>query len=108
MEASYRISENFAIGGWVGYTAARAIGLGDGSIWNYAIAFGFPDLGKEGNLGGIIIGMQPKLTGMSSSLRAVGNRATPILQFTLKASTDTKLQIISLSPWFDLADSSKS
>ncbi|NHC33734.1 iron uptake porin [Scytonema millei] len=77
IEASYRISENFAIGGWVGYTAARAIGLGDASIWNYAITFGFPDLGKEGNLGGIIIGMQPKLTGTSSSLRAVGQSSDP-------------------------------
>ncbi|MDV2991981.1 MAG: hypothetical protein N4J56_001635 [Chroococcidiopsis sp. SAG 2025] len=77
IEASYRISENFAIGGWAGYTAARAIGLGDASIWNYAITFGFPDLGKEGNLGGIIIGMQPKLTGTSSGLRAVGQSSDP-------------------------------
>ncbi|MBE9018374.1 carbohydrate porin [Chroococcidiopsidales cyanobacterium LEGE 13417] len=77
IEVSYRISENFAIGGWVGYTAARAIGLGDGSIWNYAITLGFPDLGKEGNLGGIIIGMQPKLTGTSSGLRAIGQSSDP-------------------------------
>ncbi|MDZ4875634.1 MAG: hypothetical protein CLLPBCKN_005054 [Chroococcidiopsis cubana SAG 39.79] len=77
IEASYRISEDFAIGGWVGYTAARAIGLGDGSIWNYAITLGFPDLGKEGNLGGIIIGMQPKLTGTSSGLRAIGQSSDP-------------------------------
>ena len=72
IELSYRISDNVAIGGWVGYTTARAIGLGDASIWNYAITLGFPDLGKEGNLGGIIVGMQPKLTGTSSSLRTVG------------------------------------
>ncbi|PSM49367.1 hypothetical protein C7Y66_09685 [Chroococcidiopsis sp. CCALA 051] len=77
IEVSYRISENFAIGGWVGYTAARAIDLGDGSIWNYALTLGFPDLGKEGNLGGIIIGMQPKLTGTSSGLRAAGQSSDP-------------------------------
>lgn len=77
IEVSYRISENFAIGGWAGYTAARAIGLGDGSIWNYALTLGFPDLGKEGNLGGFIIGMQPKLTGTSSGLRAAGQSSDP-------------------------------
>ena len=77
IEVSYRISDRFALGGWVGYTAARAIGLGDASIWNYALTLGFPDLGEEGNLGGIIIGMQPKLAGTSSGLRAVGQSSDP-------------------------------
>jgi hypothetical protein len=59
IEANYRIADNFAIGGWVGYTAARVISLGDADVWNYAVTLAFPDLGKEGNLGGIVIGMQP-------------------------------------------------
>ncbi|MCU0535695.1 MAG: iron uptake porin [Hydrococcus sp. Prado102] len=77
IEANYRISDRLAIGGWVGYTAARVINLGDADIWNYAVTLAFPDLGKEGNLGGIVVGMQPKLTGTSSGLRAVGQSKDP-------------------------------
>ncbi|NJM87476.1 MAG: iron uptake porin [Hydrococcus sp. RU_2_2] len=77
IEVNYRISDRFAIGGWVGYTAARVINLGDAEIWNYAITLAFPDLAKEGNLGGIVVGMQPKLTGTSSGLRAVGQLKDP-------------------------------
>lgn len=77
IEANYRISDNLAIGGWIGYTAARVIGLGNAEIWNYALTIAFPNLGKKGNLGGIVVGMQPKLTGTSSGLRAVGQLRDP-------------------------------
>lgn len=69
----YRFSPRFEIGGWVGYTAARTLGdgtKGDASVWNYAINLAFPDLGKAGNLGGIVFGMQPKLTGTSNDALA--------------------------------------
>ncbi|HEY9301320.1 MAG TPA: iron uptake porin, partial [Phormidium sp.] len=48
--------------------AARALGniKGDADVWNYAVTLAFPDLGKKGNLGGIVLGMQPKLTGTSN------------------------------------------
>lgn len=61
LEASLRLNRRFVLGGWVGYTAARAIGLGDAKIWNYAVTLAFPDLGKEGNLGGIVLGREPYL-----------------------------------------------
>lgn len=77
IEANYRISDDLAIGGWIGYTTARVIGLGDAEVWNYALTLAFPDLGKQGNLGGIIVGMQPKLTGTSNGLRAVGQFRDP-------------------------------
>jgi hypothetical protein len=77
IEANYQISNNFAIGGWVGYTDARVIGLGEAEIWNYALTLAFPNLGQEGNLGGIIVGMQPKLTATSQGLRAVGQFKDP-------------------------------
>jgi hypothetical protein len=69
LQANYRFSDNFELGGWVGYTAARALGnvKGDADIWNYALTLSFPDLGKKGNLGGIVFGMQPRLTGTSNS-----------------------------------------
>ncbi|CDN16661.1 Zinc-regulated outer membrane porin [Richelia intracellularis] len=72
VQASYKVSDKFVLGGWVGYTNARnlssrggLIDRGDVDIWNWAVTLGFPDLGKEGNLAGIIVGMEPKVTDSS-------------------------------------------
>ena len=76
VEASLQINPKVIINGWVGYTASRTlstvggtINRGDLSIWNWAAALAFPDLGKEGNLAGIIVGMEPKVTGVTRALR---------------------------------------
>ncbi|MDF0552061.1 iron uptake porin [Kamptonema sp. UHCC 0994] len=63
-EASWQLSPRFALASWVGYVDAKQLSGGDASagIWNGAIAFAFPDLFKEGNLGGIIVGIPPKVT----------------------------------------------
>ncbi|AUT02396.1 hypothetical protein CLI64_19470 [Nostoc sp. CENA543] len=71
IEANFKIRDGFQLGGWVGYINARALTgdvKGDADIWNWAVTLAFPDLGKQGNLGGIIVGMQPKLTGSSAQL----------------------------------------
>lgn len=73
VQLDYRITNWFELGGWVGLTQARALGAGtrgDASIWNFSIDLAFPDLGKKGNLGGIVFGMQPRLTGTSNSALA--------------------------------------
>lgn len=68
VELSWQLSDKFVLGGWAGYmntrtlTRAGGIGRGDLDIWNWAVTLGFPDLGKKGNLGGIIVGMEPKVT----------------------------------------------
>ncbi|MBO3463493.1 iron uptake porin [Aetokthonos hydrillicola Thurmond2011] len=76
IEASYQINRRFVVGGWVGYTNTRirsklggVIPPGELDIWNYALTLAFPDLGKKGSLGGIIVGMEPKVTDVSVSLR---------------------------------------
>ncbi|MBZ8182076.1 iron uptake porin [Oscillatoria salina] len=68
IELSWQLSDKFVLGGWVGYTHSRLLstfdGLverGDNEVFNYAAWLGFPDLGGEGNLGGIVFGMEPKL-----------------------------------------------
>jgi len=43
------------------------IGRGDADVWNWAVTLAFPNLGKEGNLGGILIGMEPKVTDIDST-----------------------------------------
>ena len=49
------------------YTNVHVIGAGNGSIWTYGGGFAFPDLGKEGNVLGLFAGVQPYLTGFTSS-----------------------------------------
>ena len=51
--------------GWVGLTKAQLINRGDADLLTYAVALGFPDLGKEGNLGAIIVGAEPYLTDLN-------------------------------------------
>jgi hypothetical protein len=67
VQASIGISEKFVLGGWAGYTKSDVLtgAKGDVDIWNYAVTLGFPDLGKKGNLAGIIVGMEPKVTSSS-------------------------------------------
>lgn len=72
IEASYQINPRLVLGGWVGYTAARVIGEGDADIWNWAVTLALPDLGKEGNLAGILVGMEPKVTASDSRLENLG------------------------------------
>ncbi len=64
-QASYQISPSLVVGGWVGLTKARLIGFADAEIWNYALTLAFPDLGSKGSLGGIIVGSEPTLKGLS-------------------------------------------
>ncbi|MBE9198364.1 MULTISPECIES: iron uptake porin [unclassified Nodularia (in: cyanobacteria)] len=64
VQASIGISEKLVLGGWAGYTNSRALtgDRGEAEIWNYAVTLGFPDLGKRGNLAGIIAGVEPRVT----------------------------------------------
>jgi hypothetical protein len=53
-------SPGFTLGGWVGHTWADEKGSDDDArLLNWAVTFAFPDLGKEGNLGGLVVGQQP-------------------------------------------------
>jgi hypothetical protein len=93
IQASWQFSPKFILGGWAGYTATRTLASlvgdngtvierGDMSIWNFAVHLAFPDLGKEGSVAAIIVGMEPKVTGASRSLTdAIGK------------DTDTSLHI---------------
>ncbi|MBD2177796.1 iron uptake porin [Pseudanabaena sp. FACHB-1998] len=65
-QVSYSFSPSFVVGGWAGYTSARLFSLGDADIWNYAISFAFPNLGKEGNLLGIVVSVEPTLKGIKT------------------------------------------
>lgn len=63
---SFALSDRIVIGGWGGLSKVQATSTLDGQIdrgtqdiWNWAATLAFPDLGKEGNLAGIVVGMEP-------------------------------------------------
>lgn len=76
LEFNWRASPRFHLGGWFGYTLANQLtnGDSDATIINGALTFGFPDLFKEGNVGGIIVGVPPKVTSNDYRLTPVSAR----------------------------------
>jgi len=94
LELSWQLSDRFVLGGWVGYTNTQLLssagGLfdrGDINVWNYAVTLAFPDLGKEGNLLGFVVGMEPKVTDSSIS------SSNPDIDAELGADEDNSLHI---------------
>jgi hypothetical protein len=57
------MNPQMALSGWFGYTdARRADGIkGQADIINYAVNLAFPDLFKSGAVGGLGLGMPPKV-----------------------------------------------
>ena len=60
--------EPIVLSGWAGYTLAEAktdsagVEQGDrAQVLNWAVSLAFPDLGGEGNLGGLMFGQQPRV-----------------------------------------------
>jgi hypothetical protein len=68
LSGTVNFSPNIALAGWIGYAHHRYIGRGDGQVWNWAMGLAFPDIGRKGNLGGILVGMEPKLTDVDNSV----------------------------------------
>ena len=70
IEASFRLSPKININGSVGYTNAQTLtgARGNLDIWNWSVGLALPDLGKKGNLAGIIVGQEPKVTDVSGRL----------------------------------------
>ncbi|MCY7321981.1 MAG: iron uptake porin [Phormidesmis sp. CAN_BIN36] len=70
IEASFQLSPKININGSVGYTNAQTLtgARGNLDIWNWSVGLALPDLGKKGNLAGIIVGQEPKVTGISGTL----------------------------------------
>ncbi|MEH2349939.1 MAG: iron uptake porin [Nostoc sp.] len=101
IEASFQPSSKFVIGGWAGLTKARVLSVtpGDADIWNYAVTLAFPDLGKTGNIAGIIVGMEPKVTSVSGSLSNAGINKDPDTSYHIEGFYQYKLSDnISITP----------
>ncbi|MBD2384493.1 iron uptake porin [Cylindrospermum sp. FACHB-282] len=66
--ALYKLNPKLAINSFVGYSAHRYLGHGDGQVWNWGVGLTSPDLGKKGSLGAIFVGMAPTLTSLSKNV----------------------------------------
>ena len=73
LEFSWKVTDGFVLGGWGGFTKSSTLNpialseeeilpRGTLDIWNWAVTLAFPDAFQEGNLAGIIVGMQPWVT----------------------------------------------
>lgn len=65
LQGAIGLGRKLVLSGWVGLTQAQAKDLPNNptaNIINWATMLSFPDLGKEGNLGGIVFGQPPKVT----------------------------------------------
>ena len=76
VEASFAPFSGIRLGAWGGYSNAIVLGTGRADVWNYAATLTFPDFGKEGNLLGFVVGMEPKLTG-TTGFTVQGRRGDP-------------------------------
>lgn len=65
ISAAFSPSPSLTIGGWLGFTNATVLDLGNAQVWNYALTLALPDFGEAGNLLGVVIGQEPRLTGTS-------------------------------------------
>ncbi|CAD5942114.1 iron uptake porin [Planktothrix agardhii] len=78
VQMNWKVASHFSIGGWFGSTWAdqKRGGNGSATIINWAAVLGFPDLLREGDTGGLIVGMPPKVT--SHSISGLEDRDTSI------------------------------
>jgi Carbohydrate-selective porin, OprB family len=68
VELAWQVADGFQVNAWGAFTDVqlRNVEL-DGEIWNWALGLAFPDLGKPGNLAGLVAGVQPYLGGLEDN-----------------------------------------
>ncbi len=78
VEFNWGIVSNFELGGWFGATWAdqKNGGNNNATMLNWAVTLAFPDAFSEGDLGGILVGMPPKVT--SHDINALEDNDTSI------------------------------
>lgn len=68
LSGTISFNPRLALSGWAGFANHRYLGRGDGKVLNWAVGLAFPDLGKRGNLGGVLVGVEPKLIDVSNGI----------------------------------------
>ena len=81
VQTAYKISDKITVNGFFGYTDADQVfgsNKSSAEIWYYGLGIAFPDLGKEGNLGGIVLGAEPYVGGCEGANCAAGSEDTAL------------------------------
>jgi hypothetical protein len=65
VQSFVRLDPKFALGGWVGFNKNSNAGV-DRDIITWAVTAAFPDLGGAGNLAGLVVGQEPRVTGATN------------------------------------------
>ncbi|MGK7896734.1 MAG: iron uptake porin [Xenococcus sp. (in: cyanobacteria)] len=78
----YQVTPMINIGGFVNKIDSRIIGRGDADLWSYAGMLTLSDLFKEGNTGGLVIGVEPYLAELDA-----------LVDFNENFKNDTSLHI---------------
>ena len=74
---SWQLADKFVLGGWGSFSKVSTLDSDDGinrgsqDIWQWAATLAFPDVIKEGNMAGIIVGMEPWVT--DTTIDALGD-----------------------------------
>jgi Carbohydrate-selective porin, OprB family len=61
LQGSVLVTPQLSLGGWAGYTQNQ-VGGSNRQIWNWALTAAAPDFGGKGNLAGLIVGQEPRVT----------------------------------------------
>ncbi|MDY7021868.1 MAG: iron uptake porin [Cyanobacteriota bacterium] len=63
LQINWKVFDHFELGGWLGLTWAyqKRDGDLDATVFNWGVTLAFPDVIREGDLGGIVVGMPPKV-----------------------------------------------
>lgn len=67
---TFQLAPQLVLNGSVGYTNAQSLGAGTRGtldIWNWSVGLAVPDFLKKGSVAGVIVGMEPKVTGGSGN-----------------------------------------
>lgn len=63
-ETRFEVAANLILGGWLGWTQARALdlpGCPEAQVLTYAATLGLLDVGGEGNIAGLVLGQPPRV-----------------------------------------------
>ena len=81
LQASLKLSRKLTVSGFFGYTNITRPGRNfqtSQDIWYYGVTLAFPDLGRKGNLGGLVIGVEPYSGSSGVGSSGVGSNGVSI------------------------------
>jgi Carbohydrate-selective porin, OprB family len=72
IQSSFQLNPQLTLGGWVNYTQNQTIG-GDRQIWSWAVTTALPNIGGQGNVLGLLVGQEPKVTSSGNNTTDPGS-----------------------------------